>query len=49
MNRLRNGREEDERNGGIGNQKCAFQSVIFNVPTTVYKELIVFQQQNHDQ
>ena len=29
VNRLRNGREEDERNGGIGNQKCVFQSVIF--------------------
>lgn len=25
VNRLRNGREEDERNGGIGNQKCVFQ------------------------
>ena len=29
VNRLRNGREEYERNGGIGNKKCAFQSVIF--------------------
>ena len=29
VNRLGNEREKDERNGGIGNQKCVFQSVIF--------------------
>ena len=29
VNRLRNGREEDERNGGIGNQKFAFLSLFF--------------------
>ena len=34
---------------GLAIKNVSFSQWFFNVPTTGYKELIVFQRQNHDQ